>query len=152
MSRILIVSSCVHKELSSRQLDKCLSLVGQSDYDVQVEVLEAGAYEIPFVINSWHKKSPFSGYIALGLLLNTNKYHYQYICSHVHYCFTQFALQGIVVGNGIISASSVDDLARSLDSPDPCLCAYPSAWKAVDNLIRLQARIIQGSCQQPPER
>lgn len=59
MSKILIISSCIHKDLASEQLDKCLTLVNNSEHDHQVELLQAGVYEIPFVINTYQRNKPF---------------------------------------------------------------------------------------------
>lgn len=141
MSKILIISSEIHKQLASEQLDFCLMLVKNAGYDYQIELLRAGAYEIPFVINTYHQNKPFDGYIALGLILKTNLDHYDNIMSHIRYCFTQFALNDIVVGNGIISGSTIEELSEKLRSSNPCLSAYPSALNAVDCLIKLRNKI-----------
>lgn len=141
MAKILILSSCIHKELSATQLSYCLGLVKGSGYEYQVESFQAGTYEIPFIINTFHKKNPFDGYIALGLVLNSNRDHYNYIMSHINTCFTQFALSNIVVGNGIISGNNLEDLSAKVNSSDPCLSAYASAFNAVDYLIQLNNRI-----------
>ena len=141
MARILVISSHIHKELSPIQLAHCEGLLKKSSHDYQVEILAAGTYEIPFVINAYHQKKPFDGYIALGLVLNTNPSHYDYIMSHIKQSFSHFALNNIIVGNGIVSGSSAEELATKIDSPDPCLCAYPSAFNAVDCLIKLNAKL-----------
>lgn len=61
--------------------------------------------------------------------------------SHINTCFTQFALNNIIVGNGIISGSNLEDLSAKVNSLDPCLSAYTSAFNAVDYLIQLRNRI-----------
>lgn len=138
MAKILIISSNIHKTLAPIQLANCLELVKKTSHDFQVELLESGIYEIPFVINTWHQKNPFDAYIVLGLVLKTNPDHYEYITSHVKHCLTHFALNNIIVGNGIISGVSTDDLANKIDSPDPCISAYPGAVNAVNCLIQLR--------------
>lgn len=138
MTKILIISSNIHKTLAPRQLANCLELVKQTPHDYQVELLNSGIYEIPYVINAWHQKSPFDAYIALGLVLKTNQDHFDYIMSHVRNCLTHFALNNIAVGNGIISGVSSDDLADKIDNPDPCVSAYPAAINAVNCLIALK--------------
>ena len=137
MAKILIISSNIHKTLAPKQLANCLELVKKTPHVPQVELLESGIYEIPFVINTWHQKNPFDAYIALGLVLKTNQDHYDYIMSHVRNCLTHFALSNIAVGNGIISGVSSDDLASKIDNPDPCISAYPAAVNAVNCLIKL---------------
>ena len=141
MSKILIVSSNIHQELAAKQLANCLKIVKASAYDFQIETVEAGTYEIPFVIQAYHKNHSFDGYIALGLVLKKNPDHYDYIMSHIKTCFTKFALKNIAVGNGIITGSDIQELATNIDSSDPCLSAYPSALHAVDYLIKLKNRL-----------
>lgn len=141
MAKILIISSCVHKDLSAKQLEHCLSLIKDKGYEYQVERLNAGAYEIPFVINTYQQKNPFDAYIALGLILKNDKDHYNYIMSHVSSCFTRFALDNLIVGNGIISGETLEELTNKIDSPNPCLSAYPSAFNAVDSLIQLKNKL-----------
>ncbi|KTD05242.1 6,7-dimethyl-8-ribityllumazine synthase [Fluoribacter gormanii] len=141
MPKILIISSGIHKDLASEQLGLCETLVKNAGYDYQVELLQAGAYEIPFVINTYHQQKTFDGYIALGLILKLNLDHYEHIMSHIRYCFTQFALNDVVVGNGIITGSTIEELSEHVRSSNPCLSAYPSAFNAVDCLIKLKSKI-----------
>ncbi|STX51789.1 6,7-dimethyl-8-ribityllumazine synthase [Legionella busanensis] len=139
MAKILIVSSNIHPELSVKQLQNSLDIIKDTSYQYQVESIKAGSYEIPFVINHYHNKNPFDGYIALGLILKKNLDHYHYIMNHVSTCFTQFALQGMIVGNGIITGLSLEELETNLDSKDPCLCGYISAFNAVNSLIKFKS-------------
>lgn len=141
MSRILIISSNIHQDLAAKQLANCLALVKKSPYEFQTEIVAAGTYEIPFVIQAYHKKKSFDGYIALGLVIKKNPDHYDYIMSHIKTCFTKFALKNIAVGNGIVTGSDRQELAANIDSSDPCLSAYPSAFHAVDYLIQLNERL-----------
>lgn len=62
--------------------------------------------------------------------------------SHINTCFTQFALNDVVVGNGIISGFDLDDLSDKVKSSNPCFSAYTSAFNAVDYLIQLRNRIL----------
>lgn len=141
MTKILIVSSNIHKKLAADQLEKCLDQFKQSEHDYQVELIEAGTYEIPFVINSYHRTNPFDGYIALGLIIKSNPDHYDYIMSHIKECFTYFSLNNIAVGNGIIAGDNLEELIFKINSPDPCLSGYQSAFHAVDYLIRFKKKL-----------
>lgn len=141
MPSILLISSYIHKELADEQLDYCSRLVKNAGYNYQVELLQAGTYEIPFAINTYHQKKSFDGYIALGLILKKEPEHYNNIMTHTRYCFTQFSLNNIIVGNGIISGVTMEELSEKIRSSDPCLSAYPSAFNAVDCLIKLTNKI-----------
>lgn len=141
MTKLLLISANIHQDLSARQLAYCERLVKESEHGYQIEVAAAGTYEIPFIINAYQRSHPFDGYIALGLVLKTNLDHYDYIMSHIKECFSSFALNNIAVGNGIVSGNSLEELALKIDSPDPCLSAYPSAFKAVDYLVKLKKNL-----------
>lgn len=138
MGKILILSSQIHKSLAEKQLYHCLEIAKQSKHDIQIEKVAAGTYELPFVIQSYHQRKPFDGYIALGLVIKANLDHYNTIMSHIKTCFTHFALNNIAVGNGIITGTDLQDLANKIDHPDPCVSAYASAFRAVNYLISLQ--------------
>ena len=147
MSRILIISSNIHADLSQRQLSHCVELVKKSKHDFHIETVNAGAYEIPFVVNAYQQANPFDGYIALGLILKTNQYHFDYITSHISACFTHFALNNIAVGNGIIAGETRNELAFRIDSADPCVSGYHGAFNAVDYLINLKDKTLR-DCKQ----
>ncbi|MGC1183457.1 6,7-dimethyl-8-ribityllumazine synthase [Legionella sp.] len=143
MPNILLICSNIHKELAAEQLDLCSSLVKNAGYDYQVELLQAGTYEIPFVINAYHQKKIFDGYLALGLVLQADLNHYNHIMTHIRYCFTQFTLNDIIVGNGVISGMTIEELGERIRSSNPCVSAYPSAFNAIDCLIKLRNKIAE---------
>lgn len=142
MPKILIISSQIHKKLASQQLDLCRTLVEEAGYHSQVELISAGVYEIPFVINTFNQYSPYDGYIALGLILKANLDHYNDIMSHIQHCFTQFALNNIIVGNGILSGSTSEELTEKLTSTNTCLSGYSAALNAVDCLLKLRSKFV----------
>lgn len=141
MSKLLIISSAIHQQLSQAQRDNCIQVVEKSSYNYQLEIIEAGVYELPFIIKAHHNYNPFAGYIALGLILTTNADHVSRIMNHVDYCFTQFALAGMIIGNGIVTGSSLDELDDKINSPDPCLSGYKAAFNAVDCLIEFSEKL-----------
>jgi 6,7-dimethyl-8-ribityllumazine synthase len=141
MSKILIISSQIHKDLSMRQLDHCLALMKTSPYHYEVEKLSVGTYEIPYVINTYIQMKPFDAYIALGLILKSNNDHYDYIMSHVKESFTRFAINNIIIGNGIIGADTAEELSNKVESDDPCFSAYASAYNAVHALLQFRRRL-----------
>ncbi|PWY57617.1 6,7-dimethyl-8-ribityllumazine synthase [Legionella qingyii] len=131
---ILIVWSNYYKDLAERQLEICLNKLKQYDYNYQVETVEAGTYEIPNVIQHYHRVNPFDGYLPLSLLLKGRTDHYEFIWEHVKECFIQFALDGLTLGNGVISAPSMDILCERVENGE----RVQEAINAVDYLIRLK--------------
>lgn len=141
MPKILVVSSQIHKTLSGQQLDHCRAILDKSPYDYDIEMFSAGTYEIPFVINAYAKNKTYDAYVALGLVLKSNMDHFDYIMSHIKHCFSHFALNDIIVGNGIISGSNIDELTAKVTSEDPCSAAHISACNAVQVMLAIKAKL-----------
>lgn len=134
MSNILIVWSNYYPDLAQKQMETCLSKLKHYDYAHQIETVEAGTYEIPAVIQHFHHIQPFDGYIPLSLLLKGSTDHYEFIWEHVKECFIKFALEGLTIGNGIISAPSMDILRERVENGE----RVEEAINAVDYLIRFK--------------
>ena len=135
--KILIVWSNYYKDLAQKQLDSCLSLLEKSNYDYTLERVEAGTYEIPVVIQYYHRNNPFDGYLPLSLLLKGSTDHYEFIWEHVKDCFIQFALDGLLIGNGIISAPSMDALTARVENHE----RVEEAYRALDYLIQFKDKL-----------
>lgn len=131
---VLIVWSNYYEELAKTQLTTCLDLLNQSNYTYQIETVEAGTYEIPAVIKHFHDNNPFDAYIPLSLLLKGGTDHYEFIWEHVKDCFTQLTLNGLIIGNGIISAPSLEVLTTRVKQGE----RVKEAYRAIDYLIRLK--------------
>lgn len=133
-AKILVVWSNYHQGLAEEQLESCLQLLRPSEYDFKVETVEAGTYEIPAVIRYYHRNDPFDGYIPLSLLLKGGTDHYEFIWEHVKDCFIQFTMEGLLMGNGIISAPNMDLLVSRVKSGE----RSKEAFRAVDYLIKFK--------------
>lgn len=134
---ILVVWSNYYQELAAKQLESCVNLLEKSDYSYAVETVEAGTYELPVVMQYYHRHQPFDAYIPLSLLLKGSTDHYEFIWEHVKECFIKFALQGMMIGNGIISAPSMEVLTSRVENEE----RVQEAFNAVDYLIRFQEKI-----------
>lgn len=137
--KILVLWSNYHKELAEQQLESCVSLLKASPYEYQIETIEAGTYEIPVVMGYYHRNDPFDAYIPLSLLLKGDTDHYEFIWEHVKECFIQFSMQGLLMGNGIISAPTPELLKSRVESGK----RSKEAFNAVDYLIRFKNKLIR---------
>jgi 6,7-dimethyl-8-ribityllumazine synthase len=135
--KILIVWSNYYKDLAQKQLDSCLSLLDTSNYDYTLERVEAGTYEIPVVIQYYHRNNPYDGYLPLSLLLKGSTDHYEFIWEHVKECFIQFALDGLLIGNGIISAPTMEALTARVENHE----RVEEAYRALDYLIQFKDKL-----------
>lgn len=132
--KILVVWSNYYQELAQHQLESCLDLLNQSNYSHQVETVEAGTYEIPAVIRHYHHNALFNAYLPLSLLLKGGTDHYEFILDHIKASFTQLTLEGLLIGNGIISAPNIDVLKDRVTQGE----RVKEAFRAIDYLIRLK--------------
>ncbi|WP_367606821.1 6,7-dimethyl-8-ribityllumazine synthase [Legionella sp. W05-934-2] len=133
-SNLLIVWSNYYNDLAEKQLETCLSKLKQYPYHYQVETVEAGTYEIPTVITHYHRTNPFDAYLPLSLLLKGKTDHYEFIWEHVKACFIKFTLDGLLLGNGIITAPSMEVLQERVENGE----RVQEAINAVDYLIRFK--------------
>jgi 6,7-dimethyl-8-ribityllumazine synthase len=134
--KILIVWSNYYEELANQQLESCVRLLNKSNYEHKIETVEAGTYEIPVVMQYYHRNQPFDGYIPLSLLLKGGTDHYEFIWEHVKECFIQFAMEGLLIGNGIISSPSMELLRERVENEE----RVKEAFNAVDYLIRFKEK------------
>lgn len=136
-NKILVIWSNYHKGLAEQQLESCVQLLQQSEYEYAVETVAAGTYEIPVVMQYYHRNHPFDGYIPLSLLLKGGTDHYEFIWEHVKECFIKFALEGLLMGCGIISAPTLELLKSRVASGE----RVNEAFNAVNYLIQFKDRL-----------
>ena len=133
---ILIVWSNYYGDLAKKQLDSCLSYLNKTSYQYTVETVDAGVYEIPAVIQYYHHHHPYNGYLPLGLLLKGSTDHYEFIWEHIKECFIKFTLDGLMIGNGIITAPTKELLTSRVEHHE----RVEEAIRALDYLIKLTLR------------
>lgn len=142
MSNILIVWSNYYPELSQKQLEICLSKLKKYAFNYQIETVEAGTYEIPTVMQHYHRNQPFDAYLPLSLLLKGKTDHYEFIWEHIKECFIKFALDGLTIGNGIITAPNMSVLEERVANGK----RVQEAINAVDYLIRFKKKQHKNNC------
>lgn len=139
-SKILVAWSNYHKDYSRQQLESCVKLLRASDYDFDVEEVKAGTYELPTVMQYFHKHKPYDAYIPLSLLLKGATDHYEFIWEHVKDCFIKFAMDGMLIGNGIISAPTKELMISRIENGE----RSREAFDAVDYLIKFKKGLLNG--------
>ena len=71
----------------------------------QVEV--PGALEIPTAIGIAERLSKFDGYVALGCVIRGETSHYDTVCNDSSRGLTLLGLQGLCIGNGILTVENM---------------------------------------------
>ncbi|WP_372609692.1 6,7-dimethyl-8-ribityllumazine synthase [Aquicoccus sp.] len=73
------------------------------------EVIEVpGALEIPTAIGIAERLSNFDGYVALGCVIRGETTHYETVCNDSSRALTLLGLQGLCIGNGILTVETHD--------------------------------------------
>ena len=81
------------------------------------EVIEVpGALEIPAAIGIAERLSNFDGYVALGCVIRGETTHYETVCNDSSHGLTLLGLQGLCIGNGILTVEN-DEQAKVRADP-----------------------------------
>ncbi|MEM6760354.1 MAG: 6,7-dimethyl-8-ribityllumazine synthase [Pseudomonadota bacterium] len=66
-----------------------------------------GALEIPSAIGISERMSNFDGYVALGCVIRGETTHYETVCNDSSRALQLLGLQGLCIGNGILTVENV---------------------------------------------
>lgn len=81
------------------------------------EIVEVpGALEIPTAIGIAERLSNFDGYVALGCVIRGETTHYETVCNDSSRALALLGLQGLCIGNGILT---VENRAQAEVRADP---------------------------------
>src|SRR6056297_1930185 len=73
-----------------------------------------GALEVPTAIGIAERMSNFDGYVALGCVIRGETTHYETVCNDSSRGITLLGLQGLCIGNGILTVENREQaLARA---------------------------------------
>ncbi len=75
-----------------------------------------GALELPTAIGIAERLSNFDGYVALGCVIRGATTHYETVCNDSSRGITLLGLQGLCIGNGILT---VENRAQAEERADP---------------------------------
>lgn len=112
--KLLIVASPYYKELSDWQIAgaKAEIAAAGATWDM-IEV--PGALEIPTAIGIADRTSNLDGYVALGTVIRGETTHYDTVCNDSARAIQLLGLQGLCIGNGILTVENYDQAAVRAD-------------------------------------
>ncbi|MEM6341549.1 MAG: 6,7-dimethyl-8-ribityllumazine synthase [Pseudomonadota bacterium] len=77
-----------------------------------------GALEIPTAIGIAERMSNFDGYVALGCVIRGETTHYDTVCNDSSRAITLLGLQGLCIGNGILTVENLQQAQVRADPAD----------------------------------
>ncbi|MDC0736870.1 6,7-dimethyl-8-ribityllumazine synthase [Cognatishimia sp. SS12] len=103
--KILIVVSPYYKDIADNMIAGAVAEIeacGGSHEVVEVP----GALEIPTAIGIAERMSNFDGYVALGCVIRGETTHYETVCNDSSRAIQLLGLQGLCIGNGILTVEN----------------------------------------------
>ena len=82
----------------------------------EVELVEVpGAFEVPTAIGIAGRMAEFDGYVALGCVIRGETTHYETVCNDSSRALSLLGLQGLCIGNGILTCENYEQAAVRAD-------------------------------------
>ena len=115
--KLLIVVAPYYKDIADNLVAGAKAVGAACGAEVEVEVIEVpGALEIPTAIRMAWIGGDFDGFVALGCVIRGETTHYETVCNDSSRAITLLGLQGLCIGNGILT---VETLAQAVVRADP---------------------------------
>ncbi|WP_300552059.1 6,7-dimethyl-8-ribityllumazine synthase [Maricaulis sp.] len=126
--RILIVAGTFYRDIADpmiKDAQAALEAAGASHELAEVP----GALEIPGAITQAElTDAGFDGYVALGCVIRGETTHYDYVCGESARGLMDLSLEGVPVGNGVLTVENRDqaharavDKKKGRDAAEACL-------------------------------
>jgi 6,7-dimethyl-8-ribityllumazine synthase len=114
-TRILIVLAPFYRDIAEALLTGARTALDAAS--VQHETVEVpGALEIATAIRLASRSGDFDGYVALGCVIRGETTHYETVCNDSARALTLLGLDGLCIGNGILT---VENHAQAAVRADP---------------------------------
>ena len=112
--KMLIVASPYYKDVSDHQIAGAKAEIEKAG--ATWEIVEVpGALEIPTAIGIAERMSNFDGYVALGCVIRGETTHYDTVCNDSSRAVQLLGLQGLCIGNGILTVENYEQAAVRAD-------------------------------------
>jgi 6,7-dimethyl-8-ribityllumazine synthase len=140
MARILIVEARFYPHLNDMLLDGARAAIEASGGEHET-ITVPGALEIPGAIALAAKSGRYCGFVALGVVIRGETYHFEVVSNESARALMDLSLEGYAIGNGILT---VENEAQAIYRADPAQankggCAAKAALDMVDIATRFGA-------------
>ncbi len=112
--KVLIVIAPYYTKVAQAQLDAARAVLEAAG--AQHETIEVpGSLEIPGAITLANRMSNYDGYVALGCVIRGATSHYDIVVNESARGLTMLGLQGVAIGNGIITVENLEQAEERAD-------------------------------------
>lgn len=137
MARILIIEARFYPRLADLLLAGARAAIEAAGHDHET-IIVPGALEIPGAIAMAAKSGRYCGFVALGVVIRGETYHFEIVSGESARGLMNLTLQGVPVGNGVLT---VENEAQAIVRADPAQADKGGdAARAALALIDLAAR------------
>ncbi|MEE2861694.1 MAG: 6,7-dimethyl-8-ribityllumazine synthase [Pseudomonadota bacterium] len=113
--RLLAIVAPYYREIADGLIAGASATACQAG--AEIEVIEVpGALEIPTAVVLASRSGRFDGFVALGCVIRGETTHYDTVCNDSSRGLTLLGLQGLCIGNGILT---VENMAQAQVRADP---------------------------------
>lgn len=113
--KILIVVAPYYKYISEQLVEGAKAEIEASGATWEVTEVP-GALEVPTAIAIAHSHTNFDGYVALGCVIRGETTHYDTVCNDSSRALQLLGLQGICLGNGILTVENISQAKARADA------------------------------------
>lgn len=113
--KLLVVVAPYYRDIADDLVAGAKAVAAQAG--AAVEVVEVpGALEVPAAIGMAARMADYDGFVALGCVIRGETTHYDTVCNDSSRGLTLLGLQGVCVGNGILT---VENREQAVVRADP---------------------------------
>lgn len=105
--KLLIVVAPFYRDLADQQIKGAVAEIEAAGGTYEITEVP-GALEVPTAIGIAERLSNFDGYVALGCVIRGETTHYDTVCNDSSRGITLLGLQGLCIGNGILTVENMD--------------------------------------------
>ncbi len=115
MATILIAEARFYPHLNDMLLAGARAAIEAAAHDHET-VTVPGALELPGAISLMAKSGRFCAFVALGVVIRGETYHFEIVGGESARALMDLTLQGFAIGNGILT---VENEAQAIERADP---------------------------------
>lgn len=106
-ARLLIVVAPYYRSIADQLIAGARATAARAG--AHADLVEVpGALEIPTAIGMAGRLADYDGYVALGCVIRGETTHYETVCNDSSRGLTLLGLQGLCIGNGILTVENID--------------------------------------------